>query len=118
MLGIDGTSRNSKRLDGVTDGLQVKNAIVEFHLDDARHVLTNNPSGPALFDNSKHVRPEVTVICRASLLPGDTEWLARKSACEQCDTPVAGGVEGGDVGVYSDRATTLSRLGNLSFTRF
>jgi hypothetical protein len=78
--GIDGTSRNNNRLAGVTDSFQVRKHLVERQRDDSSNVLTNNPTGSDLLYNSKHFRPEVTVIFLASSLPGCTEWLARKSA--------------------------------------
>jgi hypothetical protein len=74
--GVEGTSWNNKRLAGVTDGFQVRQTIVECHADDSSNVFTKHPSGSCLFNNPQHLRPEVTVIRRASSLPGDTEWLA------------------------------------------
>jgi hypothetical protein len=40
------------------------------------NILENSPSGSDFFNKPIHFRPEVTVIFRASLLPGNTEWLA------------------------------------------
>jgi hypothetical protein len=76
VFGVDGASWNNKRLAGVAFGFQVSEAIVEFHLDDASNVLTKHPSWSCLPNNSQHLRPEVTVICLPSTLPGDAEWLA------------------------------------------
>ena len=61
--GIDGASRNNKRFRGVALVFQVSNTIVEFHVDDASNVFANNPSWLNFFDDSKHFRPEITVIC-------------------------------------------------------
>jgi hypothetical protein len=44
------------------------------------NVLANNPIGSRFVNNSAHFRPEVTVIFRASALPGITEWLAGVSS--------------------------------------
>src|SRR6185369_16249364 len=64
--GVDGTSRNNKRLAGVTDSFQVRKHTVEFHADDSKNIFTNDPSGPGCLDNFKHRRPEMAVICLAS----------------------------------------------------
>lgn len=40
------------------------------------NVLSNDPRGPESRDKAAILRPEVTVIFRASALPGETEWLA------------------------------------------
>jgi hypothetical protein len=78
--GIDGTSRNNKRLAGVPDAFQVRKHLVDRHTDDSSNILTNNPSGPEFFDNTQHFRPEETVIFLASSLPGDRKRLAGESA--------------------------------------
>jgi hypothetical protein len=78
--GIDTASWNKETLDFVTFLFQVRKHRVECQIDDSRHIFTNNPSGPEFPYNSKHFRPEVTVILLASSLPGNTKWLARESA--------------------------------------
>jgi hypothetical protein len=60
--------------------------LVEFHIDDSSNIFANDPSGPLLFNNSQHFRPEIAVIIFASSLPAITEWLARKAPCEQVDS--------------------------------
>jgi hypothetical protein len=77
--GIDGTSRNNKRLDGVATGFQVRNAAVEAHglRNKARDIFANDPSRPDSFNNSQHFRPEIAVIFNASALPGRGPWLAK-----------------------------------------
>jgi hypothetical protein len=45
----------------------------------ASNIFSNDPSGPDSFDNSKHFRPEVSVIFIASSDPGKREGLARVS---------------------------------------
>lgn len=99
MLGIDGTSRNNKRLDGVASGFQFSTHVVESQSDEPRHVFTNNPSRPDCLDNCEHCRPEVAVIVRAHSLPGKGPRLAGESTREQsaaskpgkvgCDSHVA-----------------------------
>ena len=81
--GIDTASRNNKRPAGVADAFQLRKHVVEFHRDDSRNVLAKHPSGSCFFNNAQHLRPEMTVIRRASSLPGDAEWLARKSTCDE-----------------------------------
>jgi hypothetical protein len=78
--GIDGTSRNNKRLDPIAKALQVRKHLVEFHADDSRHVLTKHPSGLASSNNVAHCRPEMTVVFRASSLPGKRVRLAGKTS--------------------------------------
>jgi hypothetical protein len=69
--GIDGASWNNDRPAFVAFGLQVRKATVEFHADDSRHILANDPSGPDIRNNLEHRRPEETVIARACSLPGE-----------------------------------------------
>jgi hypothetical protein len=80
MRGIDTASRNKEALNFVTFTFQVSKHRVECQIDDVRHILTKDPSGPDFSYDSKHFRPEVTVIILASLLPGQTERLAREPA--------------------------------------
>lgn len=84
--GIDGTSRNNKRLRGVTALLQVSKHVVEPQADESRHIFTNNPSGPECRDSIPHCRPEVTVVFRAKSVPGDGERLAREAPGEQVNS--------------------------------
>jgi hypothetical protein len=78
--GIDTASWNKETLDFVTFRFQVSKHRVECHIDDSRHILTNDPSGPEFPYNSDKFRPEVTVIVLASMLPGNGEWLTRESS--------------------------------------
>jgi hypothetical protein len=75
VISTDGTSRNFKRRrDCVTDGRQVSAHLVEYHfvlVINARHIFPNNPSGRNFAYDSKHFRPEMTVISRAPPLPGN-----------------------------------------------
>lgn len=80
MGGTDARSRNNERPDGVAETLQVRSAIVERHADEASNVFSKHPSGPELRHDPAHLRPEETVIVRASSLPGATERLAGKAA--------------------------------------
>jgi hypothetical protein len=107
--GVDGTSRNSKRPRGVANGFQVKKHVVERQTDDARNILANDPSGSFLFNNSEHFRPEITVIFFASLLPGLTEWLARKPACDDINASELPGLVRVDVVVLRDMGPVLSK---------
>jgi len=80
VVGIDSTSRKIKRCPSVTLTFQVSEHRVEFHRDDPRNVFTNDPSWLNLPYDSKHLRPEVAVISRASSQPGLAERLAWESA--------------------------------------
>lgn len=81
--GTDASSRNNERPDGVAETLQVRSAIVERHADEASNVLSKHPSGPELRHDPAHLRPEETVIRRASSLPGAGERLAGKAAADE-----------------------------------
>jgi len=96
--GIDTASWNNKRPAGVADSFQVRKHVVEFHRDDSRNVFAKHPSGSRFLDNAQHFRPEMTVICLASPLPGATEWLARKSTCDEIDASKGFSVEFPNVG--------------------
>jgi hypothetical protein len=84
--GIDGTSRNSKREDFVPCVFQVRTHRLEYHalLDrhEARNVLSDDPTRSNFPYDSKHLRPEMAVVCLASSLPGNREGLAREPAGE------------------------------------
>jgi hypothetical protein len=82
---------------GVAFQFQVSKHRVEFHSNKTTNILSNNPSGPCLMDNSKHLRPEVTVIVLASTLPGVTERLAGEAPGKQSCSSESGAVEGEDV---------------------
>jgi hypothetical protein len=83
--GIDGASRNNKRDRFVADAFQVRKHVVECHRDEASNILAKDPSGPEFFSKPAHFRPEVTVILRAPLLPGNGERLAREAAGDDVD---------------------------------
>jgi len=77
--GTDPTSWNKERPDGITFTFQVRTTRFEFHIDDSSNILSKHPIGPELPHDSKHFRPEVTVVLLASTLPGTTERLAGES---------------------------------------
>jgi hypothetical protein len=78
--GIDTASWNKETLHFVSFRFQVSKHLVECQIDDSRHILTNNPSRLQFVYDSKHFRPEVTVIILASLLPGNGKWLTGESS--------------------------------------
>jgi hypothetical protein len=81
--GVEGASWKYNRPCGVPFAFQLRKHIVECHVDEASNILCKHEIGSCFFNNSEHFRPEVTVIFLASLLPGLTERLARKSTCEE-----------------------------------
>jgi hypothetical protein len=95
--GVDGASWNNNRLDFIAFAFQVRTHLFEFHVDDSSNVLTNDPSGPGFRNNSKHLRPEITVIRLALSLPGTTERLAWETPGKQGCSSKSGAVEGADV---------------------
>jgi hypothetical protein len=74
--GIDGASWNNKRLDGVSRVFQVSTHLVECHIDDSSNIFANDPSWAYFPYDSKHLWPEITVVCFASSLPGTRKGLA------------------------------------------
>ncbi len=62
----EGTSRNIENPHFVIANFQVSHHLLEFGVDDSRHIFSNNPSGPGFFHDSKHFRPEVMSRCAAS----------------------------------------------------
>ena len=97
--GIDGTSRNSQRLDFIACGFQVRKHRVENRTDEARHILTNDPSGLELLYPAKHRWPEIAVIRRASSLSGETERLTGKSPAHKVNCWQGSPVDTFDVSV-------------------
>jgi hypothetical protein len=94
----DGASWNNKRPDFIALAFQVRTHLVECHVDDSSNVLTNDPSGPGLSNDSEHFRPEVTVIRLAFSLPGTTERLAGEAPGKQSCLSESCAVEVADVG--------------------
>jgi hypothetical protein len=82
-----GTSRKSKRPDGVAAALQVRKHSVEAQADEASNVLSKHPSGPELVHEPMHFRPEVAVIFLASLLSGNGERLAGEASANNVNCP-------------------------------
>lgn len=60
---------------------QVSKHRVECQADEATNVLNNDDTGLHDGKNASNFRPEVTVICRASLLPGDRKGLTGDAPC-------------------------------------
>ena len=83
--GIDGTSRYTDRPDGVAETFQVSTHLVECQVDEPRHILAKEPSGPESVKAADHFRPEVTVIALACSLPGKTERLTGESSADKID---------------------------------
>ena len=100
--GIDGTSRYTHRPDGVAETFQVSTHLVECQIDDSRHILAKEPSGPESVKAADHFRPEVTVICLACSLPGETERLAGESSADKVHAGDVSPVDTGNVIVTRD----------------
>lgn len=101
MGSADGASWNNKRPDFVTLGFQVSTHLVEDHTSvpskEAANILTEDPFGRNLPYNSKHLRPEVAVIFRASALAGTGERLTGKTSGDNVDWTDVISLEGADV---------------------
>lgn len=82
MVGSDAASRYLKRRCFVVRSFQVSKHAVEDHPDQAKHILSNDPSGPEFLHNAEHFRPEETVISLASTEPGLTKRLTGKPATD------------------------------------
>lgn len=109
----DGTSRNNKRLDGISLTLKTSADFFKgkpfscsykvilseqhssachfsllaglYHASDSINVLANDPSGLYLPNCPKHLRPEVAVIVRSLSSSGERERLAWEAAREDCN---------------------------------
>jgi len=57
--------------------------LVERQRDEPKHILSHDPTGSGFFNNTAHLRPEVTVILCAASLPGDGERLAGEAATDE-----------------------------------
>jgi len=91
MESTNGTSRYNKRPAFIPRPLQISLHTGESHSDVPNNVLTNNPSGPEGTHEAQHFRPDPTVICLASSLPGQTFTLARISAGNNGNCPAISG---------------------------
>jgi hypothetical protein len=94
----DSRSRKHKRFpDFVTEGFQISLRPGECQIEELRHVLTQNPTGPDDFNNAAHLRPEVAVIVRSSLASGNRKGLAGESSGNNINCRCIG--EGADVSI-------------------
>lgn len=84
--GVFGTSRNNNRPRCVAIGFQVSKHLVEPQRDVTNNIFSKYPSGSDFANNSAHLRPEVTRIFVASLLPGVGKGLARVAAADEVDS--------------------------------
>jgi hypothetical protein len=57
------------------------------HIGDSSNILANNPERSCLSYDSKHFRPEITVIIRSLSLSSDAKWLTRETSGEHVDFP-------------------------------
>lgn len=61
--------------------------MVEAQRDVTTNVFKKAPSGSFALNDFKHMRPEVTVICRAFLLPGNGKRLAGVACRDKVASP-------------------------------
>jgi hypothetical protein len=110
VIASDGTSRNlQRRGDVVAKGRQVSHHLVERHACELRHVLSQDPSGPEFGHNSAHLRPEVTVVCRARTAStgGLGEGLTGEPATDDVHKGEVMGAHVADVGEPGDVGPVL-----------
>ncbi len=76
---VNGDSWNNKRLDFIALGFQIRADCFEYHAvvpsNEATHVFSDDPFGFCISYNFKHIRPLVTVVCRASSSSCGAKWL-------------------------------------------
>jgi hypothetical protein len=86
MRGADACSWNIERPDFVTFSFQVRTHSLEDHavldVSKAFDIFSNNPPRGKLLDDSKHNRPEVSVVIGSCLFACDRERLARETSCD------------------------------------
>jgi len=80
---LDTCSWNIERPDFVTFSFQVRAHSLEDHavldVSKAFDIFSNNPPRGKLFDDSKHLWPEMSTVTGSLLLACNTERLARKT---------------------------------------
>ena len=86
---IEGDSWNNKRLRAITFGFQVREHLVEYQAsipsNEATNILTDDPARTKLPYDSKHLRPEIAVVLRASSSSCDGKRLAWETSSEEVD---------------------------------
>ena len=116
MRGIDTASWKYIRLNAVTFSLQVSAHLLENQslrpINDSENVLAHDPAGANLANRSQHLRPEVTVVVRASPFAGNAEWLTRESSGEDVDAALPNGK------VCCSYVVILSCLGEMILQNF
>jgi hypothetical protein len=101
----DRASWNIKRPCGVAFALQVSEYFIQAQSHESSNVFSNNPSGPAFPDKSKHFRPEVAGVVLRSLLAGLGEGLAGESSANK--------VRAGVGQVFSSDISYVSKYRNV-----
>ena len=61
----DATSRKYECPNGISCFFQVKDRFVEPHIDEVSNIFAKHEMGVQLFNNSAHLRPEITGVCKA-----------------------------------------------------
>ena len=107
--GVHGDSRNNNRPAGVAVAFHFRKHRIEAHCDMPSNVFSQDVTGPGLVNNSAHLRPEVTVICRASSLPGRGERLAWVPAGNKVNCSIFYTFEGGHIVVSGYAGEILSQ---------
>ena len=79
MSGIDGTSRNNKRLNLVAETFQRKAQMLECHLllksKEARHIFKEHPCWISGVYDCKSLRPKPAGVVCPSLVSSNACWL-------------------------------------------
>ena len=60
----DGTSRKYERPNGISRLFQVKERLVEPHIDEVSNIFAKHETGPQFVNDAAHFRPEVAGVCK------------------------------------------------------
>jgi len=78
--GANRASWNIKRPCGVAFVCQVREYFVQAQSNEPSNIFSNDPSGPAFPDKSKHFWPEMSGVILGLLISRLGKWLTRKSS--------------------------------------
>ena len=103
----DAASRKYECPNGISRLLQVKDRFVEPHIDEVSNIFAKHETGVQLFNNSAHLRPEITGVCKALFCSDGGKGLTRE----------ASGYEGNAVLSCFFNKCLLCNCGNILKTR-
>ena len=76
----DAASRKYECPNGISCFFQVNDRFVEPHIDEVSNIFAKHETGLKFSNNSAHLRPEITGVCKTLFCSDCGKWLARETS--------------------------------------